>query len=130
MTTGRLQALAVLVGGALGALARAALAEAIPHGAGDWPWATFAANMAGTLLLAGVTVRLSAIVAPARYWRLLIGTGFCGALTTFSTLQVETIELARDGHAGTAAAYALASIAAGLAVAVAGAIVARRRRYE
>jgi fluoride ion exporter CrcB/FEX len=42
---------AIYVGGVLGALARVGLAEAAPHGADQWPWATFAVNMAGALLL-------------------------------------------------------------------------------
>jgi fluoride exporter len=69
------------------------------------------------------------VVAPTRYWRFLLGTGLCGALTTFSTFQVETIGLANDGHATMAAAYAAASLAGGMAVAVAGTVAARRRRY-
>jgi CrcB protein len=69
------------------------------------------------------------MVAPTRYLRFLLGTGFCGALTTFSTFQVETIALARDGSAALAAGYAAASLAAGMVVAVAATVVARRRRY-
>ena len=69
------------------------------------------------------------MVALTRYWRLLLGTGFCGALTTFSTFQVETIALAADGSAAMAAGYAAASLAAGMVVAVAATVVARRRRY-
>ena len=122
--------LAILVGGAVGALARAGMAEALPHTVGEWPWATFVVNLAGAALLAWLTTRLAEMVAPTRYWRLLIGTGFCGALTTFSTFQVETIQIADHGHAGLAFAYAAASIAAGMALAVAATVGARRRRYR
>jgi CrcB protein len=125
----RLRVLAILAGGAFGALLRALTAEAIPHARGAWPWATFAVNVAGALILAWLTTRLTEVVAPSRYWRLLLGTGFCGALTTFSTFQVETIRLAKDGHPGTALAYAAVSMAVGMAVAVAGSVLARRHRY-
>jgi CrcB protein len=125
----RLRALSILAGGAVGALARAGLAEAMPPDPGEWPWATFAVNLAGVVVLAWVTTRLSELVAPTRHWRFLIGTGFCGALTTFSTFQVETIALAKDGHAGVALGYAAASLTAGVALAAAATVVARRRRY-
>jgi CrcB protein len=121
--------LAILAGGAVGALARAGVGEALPHGSGEWPWATFLVNLGGAALLAWLTTRLTEMVAPTRYWRLLIGTGFCGALTTFSTFQVETIRLADDGYAGIAAGYAAASLIAGLAVAAGATVVARRHRY-
>lgn len=86
-------------------------------------------NLLGALILAWALTRLAERVAPTRYWRLLLGTGFCGALTTFSTFQVETIRLAKDGHAGVAVGYAAASLALGMACAVAGTVAARRRRY-
>jgi CrcB protein len=124
-----LRVVSVLVGGAAGALARAGVGHAFPHDPGRWPWATFAVNLAGTIVLAWITTRLNEIAAPSRYARLLVGTGFCGALTTFSTLQVETIEIARDGRFWLAVAYAAASIAAGMAVAVLATVLARRRRY-
>ena len=129
MSVARLRLVAVLTGGALGALARAVTAEALPTRPGDWPWATFSVNLVGALLLAWLTTRLTEMVPPARYVRFLFGTGFCGALTTFSTFQVETIRLAKDGYPVTAFAYAAASLAAGMAVAVAASVVARRRRY-
>jgi CrcB protein len=129
MSTAPLRVISILAGGATGALARAAAAEALPHAAGTWPWATFSVNLLGALVLAWLTTRLTEMVAPTRYWRFLLGIGLCGALTTFSTFQVETIALANDGHAAMAAGYAATSLAAGMAVAVAGTVVARRRRY-
>ena len=81
----------------------------------SWPWVTFGVNLAGTALLAYVVTRLSH--RPLR--PPLIGIGLCGALTTFSTLQLEALELADNGHALLGATYALTSIAAGLLVAYA-----------
>jgi fluoride exporter len=129
MSVARARHLAVLAGGALGALARAGVEEALPARPGGWPWATFMVNIVGALLLGWGTTLLTEMAAPARYARFLVGTGFCGALTTFSTLQVETIRLAKSGHVGVAASYAAASLAAGMAAAVLATIVARRRRY-
>ncbi len=129
MSAARLRDAAILAGGAVGALARAGVAEALPHAPGAWPWATFSVNLAGTLLLAWLVTHLDALGTPASLWRFLVGTGFCGGLTTFSTFQVETIDLARDGHAAIAVGYAVTSIATGMAVAVAGTALARRRRY-
>jgi CrcB protein len=123
------RAAAIMLGGAAGALARAGVSEALPHEAGAWPWATFLVNLAGTILLAWMTTRLTEMVAPTRFWRFLLGTGVCGALTTFSTFQVETIRLARDSGAARAGSYALASLAAGMFLAAAATVVARRRRY-
>jgi fluoride exporter len=124
-----MQVLSILAGGAAGALVRGAVAEALPHHAGSWPWATFVVNLAGAYVLGWSTTRLAERVAPTRYWRLLLGTGFCGALTTFSTFQVETIRLARDGFVEIALSYAATSLALGMACAIAGTVLARRRRY-
>jgi CrcB protein len=107
---------AVFAGGVAGALARAASYEAWPLEAGHWPWATFAVNVAGAALLGWV-------LAGPRYHRLL-GTGFCGALTTFSTLQIELLEMLDAGRVGLALGYVAASVAAGL---VAVRLVAERR---
>jgi len=98
--------LAVFAGGTAGALARAGLLQAWPLHAGQWPWATFAANVAGAALLGWV-------VSGPRHHRLL-GTGFCGALTTFSTMQLELLRMCDAGRIGLAMAYAAASVAAGL----------------
>jgi fluoride exporter len=129
LSVAHVRALAVLAGGAVGSLARAGTAEALPVRPGEWPWATFAVNLAGTAFLAWLTTRLTEMTAPTRYVRFLLGTGFCGALTTFSAFQVETIRLAKDGHAGVAAAYVAASLAAGMLLAIGATVAARRRRY-
>jgi CrcB protein len=129
MSLARMREAAILAGGAAGALARAAAAELLPREPGGWPWATFAVNVAGALMLAWLTTRLTEMVAPTRYWRFLLGTGFCGALTTFSTFQIEVIDLAREGSAPLAAVYAIASLAAGMLVAAGATVAARRRRY-
>jgi CrcB protein len=125
----RMRVLSILAGGAAGALARGGVGEALPHHAGSWPWATFIVNLAGAYILAWSTTRLAERVAPTRYWRLLLGTGFCGALTTFSTFQVETLRLARDGYPEVAVAYSVASLALGMVCAIGGTVVARRGRY-
>jgi CrcB protein len=105
---------AIFLGGAIGALARYGLAEALPHHPGTWPWATFAVNVAGALALGYLTTRLQERLPPSAYRRPLLGTGLCGALTTFSTMQVELLQMLDDGRAGLAAGYAAASIAAGV----------------
>ena len=129
LTVGQLRAAAILTGGAVGALARAGLAEAFPAAAGDWPWGTFIANQLGALLLGWLSTELAEVVVPTRLWRPLLGTGLCGALTTFSAFQVETIQIARHDRPGLAAAYAVVSIAVGMTCAVAGSVYARRKAY-
>ena len=106
--------LAIFVGGAIGALARAGLEKAFPAPGPGWPWATFVVNVLGTALLGYVVTRLQERLPPSTYPRPLVGTGLCGALTTFATLQVEVIALARNDHLLLAAAYLAASVAAGL----------------
>jgi len=101
---------AIFAGGFAGAIARVALAENWAADATRWPWATFVANIAGALILGYVATRLRDGRA-----RLLLGTGFCGALTTFSTLQLELLHMLDASHFALAAAYALASVALGLA---------------
>jgi CrcB protein len=119
---------AIFGGGCLGAVARVALGDALPHGGPSWPWATFCVNVAGAFLLGYFTTRLQERLPPSSYRRPLLGTGFCGALTTFSTMQVELLAMVDRGAVGRAFGYAGASIAAGaLSVAVATNLVRRAR---
>jgi CrcB protein len=119
---------AIFAGGAVGAIARAELAEALPAHPGSWPWATFIVNVAGAFLVGYFTTRLQERLPLSSYRRPLLGTGFCGGLTTFSTMQVELLRMLDAGRLGLAVAYALVSVAVGfLAVAAATNLVRRAR---
>lgn len=114
--------LAVLVGGTIGTLARWGLGRALPMRDG-WPLGTLAANLAGAFLLGlllEALARAGADEGGRRTARLLLGTGFCGAFTTMSALDVEVLGLVQAHRPGLAAAYLAASLAAGLALACAG----------
>jgi fluoride exporter len=119
---------AIFAGGFVGAVARGEVGEALPYERGHWPWATFAVNILGALLLGYFTTRLQERLPPSAYRRPFVGTGVCGGLTTFSTLQLELLRMLDDGRVGLAVAYAGVSVALGLlAVAVATNLVRRPR---
>jgi len=119
---------AVAVGGIIGALARAALENRFPVG-GGFPWTTLAINLAGAAILAWVVVRVGERLPPSTYVRPLLGTGFCGALTTFSTMQVEAVRLCRHGHVVIAITYLVTSLVAGVLVTAYVLRAARRARW-
>lgn len=117
---------AIFVGGGLGTLARAALAEAFPHAATAWPWPTFGVNVAAAFLLGYFATRLQERMPLSSYRRPLLTTGFCGGLSTFSTMEVEILKMLSAHAYGLAAGYAAASVAAGfLALHLATALVRR-----
>ena len=122
----RREVAAVFAGGALGTLLRAALSEALPHSATSWPWPTFVVNVVAAFLLGYFVTRLQERLPLSSYRRPLMGTGLCGGLSTFSTMQVELLKMIDAGVYGLALAYAAASVAAGyLAIHVATAAVRR-----
>ena len=114
MRVDRRELAAIFAGGVIGALARLGLVEALPSTPGQWPWATFVANVVGALALGYFTTRLQERLPLSAYRRPFLGTGLCGALTTFSTLQLELLQMLDHGEGGLAASYAVASVAAGL----------------
>ncbi len=119
---------AVFIGGVAGALARVWIGLHLTAGAGCWPWATFLINIAGSIVLAYGVTRLQERLPLSTYRRPLLGTGFCGAFTTFSTMQVEIVTMLDAGRVGLAVGYAAASIVAGyVAVWLTSALVRRVR---
>jgi CrcB protein len=118
---------AIYIGGVVGALVRVGLAEAASTGPGQWPWATFAANLVGALLL-GYFFALFRDHPAESLHHPFLGTGVCGTLTTFSTLQLELYGMVDGGYLGLAAAYAAVTIAAGYLCVRLGIGLERRRR--
>lgn len=105
---------AIFAGGFIGAIARTELGELLPYEAGEWPWATFLVNIAGALLLGYVVTRVQDGRPLFERSGPLLGTGFCGALTTFSAMQIELLRMLDDGQVALGGAYLAASVAAGL----------------
>lgn len=124
---------AIAIGGFAGGLVRYAIGLALPTPHGDFPAAVFGINVAGSFILALLVVFVLEILPPTVYLRPLIGVGFCGALTTFSTWMLDIDRLLGAHHYGAAAADLFGSLAAGLAATSLGltvgrAIVAHRAR--
>lgn len=106
----------VMLGAAVGAPSRWALDRFVQTRRPSlFPWGTFAINVLGSLLL-GLIVGAAA---PASLVALL-GTGFCGGFTTFSTFSYETVRMVEQGHGRRAALYAAASLGVGLLAATLG----------
>ncbi len=98
-------AVAVGLGGALGALLRSLAGRTI---GGSFPWATLIVNVAGSFVLAAAWAGLPP---ESELARALVGSGFCGALTTFSTFILETCILFRSGQRKRAVANLLLTLA-------------------
>ena len=124
----RRELVAIFAGDVIGALARAALLEAFPYAVDEWPWATFLANFLGAFALGYFVTRLQERLPLSAYRRPLLGTGLCGALTTFSTMQLELVRMIEADESALALGYASISLACGfLAVLVATNLVRRAR---
>jgi fluoride exporter len=119
---------AIFAGGFIGAVARGALAQSLVVRPDQWPWATFSVNMLGAGLLGYFITRLHERLPPSLYRRAFLGTGICGALTTFSTVMVELVQMLEGGHAALAGAYAVATLAGGFAAIFLSTKLVRRAR--
>ncbi len=110
----------VLVGGAIGAPLRY-LTDLLVQSRHDsvFPWGTFTVNVAGSLVVGVLGALVSGPGTPPWVFA-LVGTGFCGALTTFSTFGFETVRLIEEGSILVAATNALASLSVGLGACAAG----------
>lgn len=113
------------VGGFFGGLTRYEVGLAWSTSAGTFPWSTFTVNTAGAFVLALLLVLVLEVLPPSTHLRPAIGTGFCGALTTFSSVAVQADRLAAHGHVAVAVAYVVASVFAGLAAASFGLVIGR-----
>jgi len=111
-------ALWVLLGGAVGAPLRYVVDQLVQSRHDSlFPWGTFTVNVVGSAVL-GATAAAGSALGP---WVLAaVGTGVCGALTTFSTFGYETVRLVQDGALLTAVANAGASVVVALAACAAG----------
>jgi CrcB protein len=121
---GRIAA-AVAVGGFFGGALRYGVGLWLPTSPTGFPWAVLAVNTAGAFVLALLLVLVLEVLPPTTYLRPLVGTGFCGALTTFSSVATGVDQLVARDRAGLAAGYLAASLAAGLAAALAGLLLGR-----
>ena len=110
----------VALAGAIGAPARFVLERVIrARWPADWPWGTFVVNVSGSLAL-GVVVGLALAQSLDPDVRTIVGTGFLGAYTTFSTYAYETVRVGTVPRRGLAVAYAFASVVASVLAAAAG----------
>jgi CrcB protein len=108
--------IAAAVGAPLRYLVDGAIAE---RAEGVFPWGTFVVNASGSLVL-GVLTGLGLYHAFPRVPKVILGTGFCGAYTTFSTFTYETVELLEEGALNEAARNAFGTLVVGAGAAALG----------
>lgn len=128
MTRDPRELLAIFVGGAIGSVARGLLGSELVGRPDGWPWATFLVNVVAAFALGYFSTRLLERLPASNYQRPFVGTGICGGLSTFSTMQIEGVRLVQAGDWWVALSYLLASLVAGLvALHVATSLVRRAR---
>ncbi len=118
---------AIFLGGAAGSLLRVWLAQTVTSDTATWPWATFIVNVSGCFALGLIATHLRERPPEAPHWHPLLGTGFCGAYTTFSTMQLELVRMIDHDRFALASGYALASVLTGYLAIFAAATLVRMR---
>lgn len=120
--------LAVALGAIAGAWLRWLLSLWLNRHADMLPWGTFAANMLGGYLVGLILGLVAANPEWPQFWRLLLVTGFLGALTTFSTFSAEVIGFVEEGRLGMALTYAGTSLVGSLVLTFLGLLTAQSLR--
>lgn len=116
---------AVVAGAIPGGIARYLIELAWPAGPGKLPWALVGTNTTGVFILALVLILILEVLPPTVYLRVAVGTGFCGALTTFSSVATGVDQLIARGHPGLAGDLLLVSLGTSLGAGSLGIIVGR-----
>ena len=120
--------LLVFAGGCAGGLTRYLVVRQWPDSLVAFPWSTFTVNLVGAFLLACVVELATEVLQHSRYLRPLVGAGFCGALTTFSSLVVTADRQIAHGHVALAAGYLVLTAAGGLTAGALGLTTTRLAR--
>ena len=107
---------AVIAAGAIGALLRHLLSRRLGGTENPFPWAVLVVNVTGSAI-GGLVLGLATAGAVSSEVQLILLTGFCGGLTTFSTFSVETIQLILDGKARSAVTSVVLNLVLGIGVA-------------
>ncbi|MGL4340345.1 MAG: fluoride efflux transporter CrcB [Rhodoglobus sp.] len=114
--------LVTVLAGAIGAVVRYLVSRAFARPHDGFGWAVLLVNVVGSAC-AGMVLRLAVQASISEDLRLILVTGLCGGLTTFSTWSVETIQLAQRGKRGTAVLSVAANFVLGMAAAAVGYLV-------
>jgi CrcB protein len=117
---------AIFLGGMAGSLLRVWLARSFTTTDADWPWAIFAINVSGSFVLACIATHVQGRPLRSTVLGPLLGVGFCGAYTTFSTMQLEVVQMIDRDRYALAGSYVICSVCAGLLAIWAGTSLVRR----
>lgn len=116
----------IAAGGMLGSLARYGLQSAFPHAPTGFPWATFAINVVGCLLIGALMVLVTEVWTNRPLLRPFVGVGILGGFTTFSTYVVDTRQAIAAGVVGTGLLYLAGTLVAALTAVWLGTAMTRR----